>query len=61
MVSSMVAVWDSAAAATISFNTSPSSKIQAVLAKLAVVCAAHSQPLLGTGHKVQEQQRRAVS
>ena len=56
MVSSMVAVWDTAAAATISFDTSPSSRMQAVLAKLADLSAVHSQPLLGSGYTLQKQQ-----
>ena len=54
MVSSMVPVWDTAAAATISFDTSPSSRMQAVLAKLAGLFAVHSQPLLGSGHTLEE-------
>ena len=60
MVSSMVAVWDTAAAATISFDTSPSSRMQAVLAKLAGLFAVHSQPLLGSGHTLEEQQHEDI-
>ncbi|CAK0741826.1 hypothetical protein CVIRNUC_001353 [Coccomyxa viridis] len=60
MVSSMVAVWDTAATATISFDTSPSSRMQAVLAKLAGLFAVHSQSLLGSGHTLEEQQHEEI-